>query len=325
MKTRLGVLLVALIAVVMLGGCATANGRPANPKDPLEPFNRSMFNLNDGLDHVIFNPITKTYTFVFPEFVRTGVSNFFSNIGDVWVGVNNLLQGKPGQATSDVGRVLVNSTIGVLGLFDVASDMGLKAHNEDFGQTLGVWGFGPGAYLVLPVLGPRNVRDSFGLAADIYTNPVGFISYVPTRNTMEGVQFIDIKANLSTATNLLDTAALDRYTFVRESYMQRRRNLVYDGDPPPLPPAKDEDEHVAPAPDKPATPAADKKSDAGADSAVAVAGAKTQPQPGNGAGNAARNVAYPLPVAALPDVIIVQPAEQVASSAGSELAAQPKP
>ena len=145
---------VVLIAVCLLAGCATA----PNARDPLEPFNRAMFGFNEGLDDAVFRPAVKAYTNVVPEFVRTGVANFFANIGDVWTGVNNALQGKPEEAVSDAGRVLINSTIGVLGLFDFASEMGMQKHNEDFGQTLGRLGVGGGAYLVLPVFGPRPIR-----------------------------------------------------------------------------------------------------------------------------------------------------------------------
>ncbi len=311
-----------ILAAVMLTGCATTSGT-ANPKDPLEPFNRSMFAFNDGLDKVVIKPVVTVYTSVFPDFFRTGVSNFFSNIGDVWIGANNLLQGKPKEAVSDIGRVLVNSTIGLLGFLDPATDMGLQHHNEDFGQTLAVWGVGSGAYVVLPVFGPRTVRDSFGLVADVYANPVGHISYVPTRNTMEGVQFLDIRASYTDASNLLDTAALDRYTFVRESYLQRRRNLIYDGDPPPLPRVKDEDDDAPAAKpaDKPAAPT-EKRSDAGSSMVLAeavpvpigvaepVATVTATVEPAL----RARSVAYPIAVPALPDLFTVQPVERGAIS-----------
>jgi phospholipid-binding lipoprotein MlaA len=233
-------ILIALTVAALMAGCATTSGT-ANPRDPWEPFNRGVFKFNDNLDRDIVKPLIDTYTTLVPEFARTGISNFFSNVGDVWVGVNNLLQGKPDQAASDVGRVLVNSTVGIFGLFDVATGMGLKHHNEDFGQTLGRWGAEPGPYLVLPVFGPRDVRDGFGLVADIYGNPIGYMHDVGWRNSLWGASFVDTRANLNDAASLLDQAALDRYTFVRESYLQRRRNLVYDGDPPPLPPTPDDD------------------------------------------------------------------------------------
>jgi phospholipid-binding lipoprotein MlaA len=251
-------LLIAMIAAALLAGCATTSG-PTNPRDPWEPFNRAVFKFNDNFDNTIMKPVVKVYTTVLPDFSRTWISNFFSNIGDVWIGVNNLLQGKPVEAASDVGRVLVNSTFGILGLVDVATGMGLKHHNEDFGQTLGRWGMDTGPYLVLPILGPRDLRDSFGLVADVYGNPIGYMHDVRWRNSLWGWSFLDIRANLNDAESLLDQAALDRYTFVRESYLQRRRNLVYDGDPPPLPPTPDDD--AAPEPKNKASvlpsPAAD--------------------------------------------------------------------
>jgi phospholipid-binding lipoprotein MlaA len=298
--------LLAALAVVMLAGCAAG----PNPRDPYESFNRGVYKFNDGVDKAVLKPVVKVYDTVFPDFFRTGVSNFFANVGDVWIGVNNLLQGKPTQAASDVGRVLVNSTVGILGLFDVASDMGLQKHNEDFGQTLGRWGAEPGAYLVLPVFGPSDLRDGFGLAVDLYANPVAHIRNVPTRNTMEGVQFLNARANLSDSLNLLDTAALDPYTFVRESYIQRRRNLVYDGDPPPLPPQKDEDDKPD-VQDKPAPPAADGKH-AEQDVPVVLAG-DDQADSGASPGRAetAAPMAAVLPAAPDPVPSVTQPATQI--------------
>lgn len=263
----------------------------------MEGFNRAMFSFNEGLDDALLKPTVKVYTTILPDVVRTGISNFFSNVGDIWVGVNNLLQGKPDQAVSDIGRVLVNSTIGILGLFDVASDMGMQHHNEDFGQTLGRWGVNSGAYLVLPVFGPRTVRDGFGLAADLYANPVGHINDIPARNSTELLQFVDVRANLDDSQKILEQAALDRYTFVRESYLQRRRNLIYDGDPPPLP--KTDDDAAAGSPQRLAAlpgeePAAARAAQRSAEpSAASSTGTPPAPQ--------ARAVAYPIAVPAIPD------------------------
>ena len=279
----------------MLGGCATAQ----NPRDPLEPFNRTMFRFNEGLDDALFRPAVKVYTSVVPDVLRTGVGNFYSNLGDLWTGVNNLLQGKPDQAVSDAGRVLINSTIGMLGLFDFASDMGLQRHNEDFGQTLGRWGVGGGAYVVLPVFGPRTVRDGFGLALDLYAAPAGFVDHVATRNSILGIGFLDARTNLIESSNLLDEAALDRYTFIRESYLQRRRNQIYDGDPPPLPQSlKDDDE-----------PAEVKLAEVALPSpAVELAEDAKLPSPAAMAEERPRGVAFPVPVPGIPDVIGVAPA-----------------
>lgn len=200
--------------------------------DPFEKFNRAMFDFNHALDSVLFEPLARGYRAVLPEPARNCVGNVFGNIGDVWVAFNNLLQGKLGDAVSDLCRVVVNSTVGLAGCFDIASEMGLQKHNEDFGQTLGKWGVGSGAYLVLPIIGSSTVRDGFGLVADIYADPVGHINHVPTRNTLYGTRFVDRRASLLSAGELLGQVALDRYTFVRDSFLQRRRSLIYDGNPP---------------------------------------------------------------------------------------------
>ena len=222
----------ALLAAVaisgMLGGCATSG----NPKDPIEGFNRAMFAFNEGLDTVLIKPVAQGYDAVLPTPVRTGVTNFFGNIADLFIGVNNLLQGKPDQAVSDIGRVLVNSTVGILGLFDVATEMGLEKHDEDFGQTFGRWGVGDGAYVVIPVFGPRTVRDTAGLVLDVAADPVGNVDHVATRNSLYTLRFIDTRADLLPADKVIEEAALDKYAYVRDGYLQRRRNLVHDGNAP---------------------------------------------------------------------------------------------
>ncbi len=212
-----------------LAGCATSGG---NPADPLEPFNRAMFSFNDTVDNAVMKPVAKGYRAVLPGFVRTGITNFFSNLEDVWITVNDLLQGKFLQGGGDFTRFLFNSTIGLLGVIDFASDIGLEKHNEDFGQTLGRWGLGNGAYLVLPFLGPSTVRDGFGLLLDFKGDLVVRINDVPTRNSLYATRLVSKRSDLLDATNLLDQAALDRYSFVRDAWLQRRLDLVYDGDPP---------------------------------------------------------------------------------------------
>lgn len=220
-----------LTALVALGGCATTGG---NPRDPLEGYNRAMFGVNDGLDKVIIKPLASGYKAVMPEFARTGVTNFFSNLGDIWIGINNVLQGKVGAGAGDFGRFAMNSTVGILGLFDVASNAGLEKHNEDFGQTLGRWGVGSGAYLVLPLLGPSSVRDGFSvLFVDWHFDPVWYIGNVATRNEVVTVRFIDRRASLLDVGNLAEEAALDHYAYIRDAFLQRRRSQIYDGDPPP--------------------------------------------------------------------------------------------
>jgi phospholipid-binding lipoprotein MlaA len=168
--------------------------------------------------------------------VRTGVTNFFSNINDVLIAANNLLQGKPSNAASDIGRFLVNSTIGILGFFDVATDMGLDKNREDFGQTLAVWGVGDGPYVVLPFFGPSNVRDTVGLVVDIETD---FMINTNKLNSDEkiavnGLRIINRRADLLDAGQLLEDAAFDKYSFLRDGYIQRRRSQIYDGEPPPM-------------------------------------------------------------------------------------------
>lgn len=232
MKKKMGTgfksALIALALSGLLGGCATSG----NPKDPIEGFNRAMYAFNEGLDTVLIKPVAQGYDAVLPTPVRTGVTNFFGNIADLFIGVNNLLQGKPDQAISDLGRVLVNSTVGILGLFDVATEAGLEKHEEDFGQTFGRWGVGDGAYVVIPVFGPRTVRDTAGLVLDVAVDPVGNVDHVATRNSLAALRLIDTRADLLPADKVIEEAALDKYSYVRDGYLQRRRNLVHDGNAP---------------------------------------------------------------------------------------------
>ena len=233
------------VSLVLLGGCAS-NG---NPRDPLEPMNRAIYTFNDGVDHLLIKPAAEFYRFVVPEFMRTGVSNFFSNLNDVIVALNSLLQGKFTQAGMDVSRLIVNTTVGVLGLFDVATKIGLEKHNEDFGQTLGYWGIGDGPYLVLPFIGPSSARDAVGWVGDFYTWPITYVEPERDRNILIALRFVTLRADLLEASKILETAALDPYEFVRDAYLQRRRNLVYDGKPPP-----DEDDVEDDSKPKPSAP-----------------------------------------------------------------------
>lgn len=218
----------ALAAAMLVGGCATT----ANNKDPMEGFNRAVFAFNEGLDAAVIRPAAKGYEFITPGFVRTGVGNFFDNIADVVIAVNNLLQGKVVEAASDAGRFLVNSTVGILGLLDVATEWGLEKHNEDFGQTFGRWGMDTGAYVVLPLFGPRNIRDGVGLAFDVYADPLVYIDDVRVRNSLAALLLVNNRTALLPADKIIDEAALDKYSYLRDAYMQRRRNLVFDGRPP---------------------------------------------------------------------------------------------
>ena len=221
MFARLRVLTLLLLATAFAGGCATSN----TPGDPFEGFNRAMFSVNEAIDNAILKPVATGYATVVPEPARDCVSNVFSNINDIFVGINSLLQGEIKDAASDVCRVLVNSTVGLLGCFDVASKIGLEKHNRDFGQTFGKWGFDAGPYLVLPLLGPSNIRDGIGLV--IYSNldPV-WANHVPTRNVAYSLRAVNRRAELLNASNVLEDAALDKYSFVRDSYMQRRKGMI---------------------------------------------------------------------------------------------------
>jgi phospholipid-binding lipoprotein MlaA len=221
--------LVTLALAASLSGAAIAGD---NPNDPAEGWNRAMFSVNEGLDMVIAKPLAQGYDYVAPLPVRAVVGNFFSNIADVMIGVNNLLQGKPSQFANDWGRVLINTTIGIGGTFDVATEMGLDKHNEDFGQTLGAWGVGEGAYLFWPVVGPSTVRDTGGLAVDGYTDPLWHVYPVDVRNSLIGLKYVDIRASLLPTDKIIEQSALDKYTYVRDAYLQHRRYEVYDGNPP---------------------------------------------------------------------------------------------
>jgi phospholipid-binding lipoprotein MlaA len=220
----------ALAVAALLSGCATSG----NPKDPIEGFNRAMFSFNEGLDKVIIKPVAQGYDAALPTPVKTGVSNFFANIADVFIAVNNLLQGKVPEAASDAGRFAVNTTIGILGFMDVASDMGLEKHDEDFGQTFGRWGVGDGAYVVVPFFGPRTARDTVGLVLDVKADPVANYSHVATRNTFLVLRTESDRANLLPADKVIEEAALDKYSYIRDGYLQRRRNLIHDGNAPRL-------------------------------------------------------------------------------------------
>lgn len=220
--------LCAIVSLGVLGGCATTQ----DPRDPLEPINRGIYKFNEGVDTVLLKPAAEVYQGVVPPVARTGVSNVFANINDVVVALNNLLQGKISEALSDVGRVLINTTAGLFGIFDVATPAGLEKHDEDFGQTLGYWGVGDGPYLVLPILGPRTTRDTGGLVVDFLTDPVSYIDPSRDRNQVMGLRLVSRRAELLGASQLLSVAALDEYEFVRDAYLQRRRNLIHDGNPP---------------------------------------------------------------------------------------------
>jgi phospholipid-binding lipoprotein MlaA len=219
-----------LLFAAALGGCATTNSGAS--ADPWENFNRKTFAFNETLDRAVMKPVAIGYEKVVPGFAREGVNNFFENLDDVGTSLNNFLQGKPGQGISDVGRFLVNTTLGVFGLWDVATPMGLEKHYEDFGQTLGTWGVQSGPYLVLPLLGPSSARDA---PARIVDPSWYYSTYVDPESLywgLWGLEKVRTRANLLKAENLVQQAALDKYSFIRDAWLQRRRSQVYDGNPP---------------------------------------------------------------------------------------------
>lgn len=219
-----GKYLAALLCAAMISGCATTQ----NPKDPYEKYNRAMFSFNDTVDQVALKPVATVYHTVLPTFVQSSVGNFFGNIGDVWIAANNLLQWKVQDGMSDVSRVLINSSVGIGGLFDIASEAGIPKHNEDFGQTLGKWGVKSGPYVVLPFLGSSTMRDTVALPVDWYGNPWGYVHPHRLRNAGYVLRIIDQRASALDASRLLEDAALDKYEFVRDAYLQRRQNLIND-------------------------------------------------------------------------------------------------
>ena len=227
----MGRLAVFLLAA-FLAGCATTGER--NPKDPWEGFNRKSYAFNEQLDAAVLKPVATGYVKVVPAFAREGVNNFFDNLEDVGTGLNNFLQGKPKEGASDLGRFLVNSVVGVFGLWDIATPLGLEKHYEDFGQTLGVWGVQSGPYLVIPLLGPSTARDAPAKVVD----PSWYYSSAIDNNTIYwslwGLDKVRIRANLFQSEKLLDEAALDKYTFIRDAWLQRRRSMVFDGNAPRL-------------------------------------------------------------------------------------------
>jgi phospholipid-binding lipoprotein MlaA len=214
-----------LVLVVTLTGCASG---VRNPQDPLEGFNRAMFTFNDKLDEAAVKPVATAYRAAVPSFLQTGIGNFFSNLHDPWTAVNNLLQGKPGDSLNDLMRFALNSTLGLVGVIDVARSAGLPKHNEDFGQTLGKWGVGAGPYLVLPVLGPTTLRDSAAMPVDYLADPWSYTQPANLRTAGSLVHAIDRRAAALDSYSLLEDAALDRYEFVRDAFVQRRQSQVDD-------------------------------------------------------------------------------------------------
>ena len=220
----------AALGLLVLQGCAA--GPNANSRDPWEPFNRHVATFNDGLDQAVLKPVATAYVEVTPQLLRTGVNNFFGNLSDAWSFVNNVLQLKPRESAETLVRVGVNTVVGLGGLIDVATDLNIPRHREDFGQTLGHWGMPSGPYLVLPLLGPSTLRDSLALTVDVQGDLVAGLNEVPLRNTLMTMRIVDGRASVLKMGNLLEAAALDKYSFVRDAYLQRRRAQIGVESPP---------------------------------------------------------------------------------------------
>jgi phospholipid-binding lipoprotein MlaA len=214
----------------LVAGCATTG--EGDPRDPFEGWNRGVYKFNDKFDDYLARPVAQTYEDWLPREVRDRVRNFFGNLADPFIGINNMLQGKFSEGFDDWTRFILNTTVGLVGIHDVATDFGLEKHNEDFGQTFGRWGAGTGPYLVLPIFGSSNLRDGIGLAADMYSDPLSEVRPIDLRNSAIATRAVQIRADLLGASRVLGEAALDRYVFQRDAYLQRRRSLVYDGRPP---------------------------------------------------------------------------------------------
>ena len=227
------ILLCVVVATILLSGCATTD-YVEDERDPWQGFNRSMFSFNESVDKAVLKPVAQGYVAITPEFARTGVRNFYSNLEDVSVAANNLMQGKVGNAVSDVGRFVVNTTLGILGFFDVATPMGMRKHNEDFGQTLAAWGVGQGPYVVWPLLGPSTVRYTPSYAVDrILLNPLTYIELkTGERIAFFAVNVVSVRAELLSLEEKVEDISTDKYVFIRDAFLDRREFLIHDGNPP---------------------------------------------------------------------------------------------
>ncbi len=230
----------SLAATLAAAACATVPpGAGSNPADPWERVNRQTAEFNDRLDRIVLKPAAGAYKGVVPKPVRDCIMNAFFNLGEVGNAANALLQGKPTDVATDTSRLVINSTVGLLGCFDVARGMGLARNRQDFGLTLGKWGFGPGPYVVLPLMGPHSLRDAIGEVPDHYTDVATYVKPTTDSYLVSGAYLVQRRAQLLDATQLVDEIALDKYQFERDAYLQQRRSRVYDGNPPP--PAEDDD------------------------------------------------------------------------------------
>lgn len=227
-------------AALLVGCVSIPAGVQPSASDPWEPFNRSVFEFNEGLDTYLLKPAVAGYRFVLPELARDGIYNFFSNYNDIYTALNNLLQGKPDDAMNDLMRVVVNTTMGLGGLIDLATPGGLEKHKEDWGQTFGVWGVPSGPYVVLPFFGPSSVRDAFGTAADLESDYLfKYIKDVGLRNSITGLRVVNARNTYYEAGDLLEGAAIDKYSFMRDAYIQRRQYQINE--------SRDDEEPLAPS------------------------------------------------------------------------------
>ncbi len=225
-------LIATLLSIVLLAGCAQTPNQPDNVADPWVSVNRNIYTFNDRVDTYVLKPTADAYRFVTPRFVRNRVTDFFDNVSYPGVVLNDLLQGKFSQSLHDTTRFVINTVWGLGGLFDVASQMDIRSHNEDFGQTLAVWGVGEGPYIVIPVLGPSTTRDVWQYPAGVATNPITYYATGAVSWPLFGLRIINTRANLEQANQLRNEAAVDPYAFTRSAYQQYRTNLIYDGNPP---------------------------------------------------------------------------------------------
>lgn len=225
---RLPWLCVVCVLIIAMQGCASSEER--DPRDPWEGLNRGVFKFNEAIDRTVVTPVAKGYNFILPGFLNRGITNAFNNLKDIVTAGNQLLQLKPLGAFESLGRVMFNSTLGLGGLIDLASGFGMPRYNEDFGQTLGRWGVGQGPYFVIPLLGPSTVRDGVGLGVDAFViSPVAYLDSIAATFGMYTVFYVDTRAGLFKAGEIIEAAALDKYSFIRDAYLQRRENLVNDG------------------------------------------------------------------------------------------------
>jgi phospholipid-binding lipoprotein MlaA len=218
----------AVVLCLLLSACATPMAERSDPRDPYENLNRKVFVVNQVFDQVLLKPVARGYSNYAPNFVQTTIGNFFGNLADVWTAVNNFLQGKPREGIQDTGRVAVNTVFGVAGLADVATKLGFPKHQEDFGQTLGVWGVKPGPYVMLPLFGPSTMRDAVAKPLDLYADPVNLSTRADVEYSLRAMRLVDDRARLLPTTDMIEKVALDPYQFVRDAHFQQREARVND-------------------------------------------------------------------------------------------------